>query len=653
MKKVSSNFHFSFLIICILFVFSACKTEIEEEITPIINAEPPIITTHPISARAIVPATCTFTTGAYTKDNGTLTFQWYCIPDANDEASSEKIEEATNSSLSTKMNTPSKIGYYCKITNTIEDNGDGGSKTASITTEIAWFETVNLSDVLECPVFTEQPHTTCVLKGEGAKFSCNASIDNYNIVYRWFETDSTGENKIPLSSGWSSSSDFETSPFTDYEIKYYICAASPYIPNDDSVPEKAVFSNIVAAAYTGLPILYLNTEVATSDITRDSYVLGDLKLITENETKEYTFSKKKEGIKGRGNYSWSGTDKKGYNIKFDTPQSFFGLPESKKWCIISNYFDHTFMHNKFASILGTEIYNTGWNSTFNYVDVIINKEYRGQYILCEKIAIEENKINIQDISDYTTKKIANGKYIDKNNDNKTDLYDGGFLLEIDFRGDADFAFRTERKLLVTLKEPDEITDDEIKKHIKKIVQDTEDALYSDDFSNTEEIDGRPISNWMKNMNIDSVIDWYIVNEFLTNYDSPFITSVYMYYDPSTGQLNMGPNWDFDGLVKKESGWFTRYLRNDAQGTLMPINWITRMSEDPLFTEYLKTRWNEKRDALKVAINQLQSLADEIETSALYDYSIWHPGLKYDEKVNNLINWLNIRYEWIDSELNSL
>lgn len=44
---------------------------------------------------------------------------------------------------------------------------------------------------------------------------------------------------------------------------------------------------------------------------------------------------------------------------------------------------------------------------------------------------------------------------------------------------------------------------------------------------------------------NSVIDWYIVNEFTKNNDAIFFSSVYIYYNPEDQKLHFGPNWDFD------------------------------------------------------------------------------------------------------------
>ena len=47
------------------------------------------------------------------------------------------------------------------------------------------------------------------------------------------------------------------------------------------------------------------------------------------------------------------------------------------------------------------------------------------------------------------------------------------------------------------------------------------------------------------IDVDSFVDWYLVNEFSKNSDAIFQKSVFVYYDPADGKLRMGPNWDFD------------------------------------------------------------------------------------------------------------
>ncbi|MGN0724031.1 MAG: CotH kinase family protein [Treponema sp.] len=98
--------------------------------------------------------------------------------------------------------------------------------------------------------------------------------------------------------------------------------------------------------------------------------------------------------------------------------------------MIANYSDKTLLRNKFVSILGTEILNASWNPSFVSVDVVMNGEYWGNYIFCEKISIGDGRIEIKDITDVEEKLAAGkgNKVTDANDDGATNLEDGGIIL---------------------------------------------------------------------------------------------------------------------------------------------------------------------------------------------------------------------------------
>ena len=86
-----------------------------------------------------------------------------------------------------------------------------------------------------------------------------------------------------------------------------------------------------------------------------------------------------------------------------------------------------------------------------------------------------------------------------------------------------------------------------------------------------------------------------------------------------------------------------------------------MAEDSNFTELLKIRWNEKKSDLYTSINTvLENTSDDILLSAESNFIIWKtiapdPSYKdtYLSYVNNIIQWCNERYAWMDSAINSL
>ena len=314
-------------------------------------------------------------------------------------------------------------------------------------------------------VVTGQPAAISIAeKDSSVTITFKAQKGEETVSYQWFKSaDGSTENAEAIEGANEGS--FSTEVFTEKGIRYYFCVAT--------AGEESVTSDVAAVAYTGLPVLYINTEIPMEEITKDVYVFGNMKLVYEDGTNfAYKFEKekngeKKEGIKGRGNTTWQ-MDKKGYAIKFDKKQQLFGLAAAKKWCIIANYADKTLLRNVYASLLAKNIFNAEWNPSFRPVEVVWNGVYQGNYILCERNTVSAGRVDVQDISN-----IGKDDFADANGDGEVDMYDGGFVLEIDGWRDAEFWFESEKaKAPVALKDPDEVSED-IQEHVRTIVQTAE------------------------------------------------------------------------------------------------------------------------------------------------------------------------------------
>ena len=497
-------------------------------------------------------------------------------------------------------------------------------------------------------IITQPAEVSVVPRDSSATLSCVAEKGNNNISYQWYlSVDGSVKNSTPIDGANKKS--YTTKSFRKKEILYYYCLIT--------AGDEKVLSNIVAVAYTGLPILYINTKIPIDSVTKDSYVLGDMRLLYEGgETFAYEFKKEKEGIKGRGNSSW-GKPKKGYNIRFDKKQSVFGLPAAEKWCIIANYTDKTLLRNKFASVLGNEIYNSNWNPHFTSVDVVWNGEYRGNYIFGEKVTLGVGRVNVQDISDYGERNVEFEKFTDQNGDGEVDLYDGGFLIELDKRDDAKFMFLTTKEMHVALKDPEEVPEN-IQNHVKLVIQKAEDVLYSGEFADTQK-------GWRKYFDEKTAIDWDIVNIFAPNPDLNF-ASIFRYYNPSDGKLYFGPLWDFDlGFANRsENGSIPQW---ELPSKWYNNIWIKRMHQDSSFFANFVSRWNEKREVLRRAINvRLQELADANAVSAECNFLKWkilgeyvkpnNSGAEnrktYQSEIDYMADYMRARFDWLDDAINS-
>ena len=99
----------------------------------------------------------------------------------------------------------------------------------------------------------------------------------------------------------------------------------------------------------------------------------------------------------RGN-STAGADKKPYKIKLNKKADLFGLGggvTSKHWVLLANCFDESLMRNKLCYDLSGVFGCPVWMKS-EWVDVVMNGQYVGNYLLCQHIRVGEERIPILD-----------------------------------------------------------------------------------------------------------------------------------------------------------------------------------------------------------------------------------------------------------------
>ena len=580
------------------------------------EAETPSITLVSEDASILLGNSVTIFVQASADDSGTLGYQWF----STDGSAITAIDGATEAACSVTIAKAGVYRFFCRVTNTLGES----SRTADSATITVTATEPEITPPLPMRILTDS-------RGIALGFTADNAVQ-----HQWYEcADADGNNGMPIEG--ATNPFFFTGPYSQPGIHYYYCSVR--------TQSGMSASPVMTVAYTGLPTLYLDLDRPLASVTKDDYTLGKMRIVQPDGTEfEYEFTKSgTEGIKGRGNSSWSNFDKKGYNIKLDKKQGLFGLPKAKKWCIVANHSDKTLLRNKFASVLGNDVLGEAggeWNPRFVSVDVVVNGEYRGNYLFGERITLTEGRVDVPDITE------------------TADLADGGFILEVDSRLDAEFTFKTDLKTVpFTLKDPDEVGAD-VQAHIMRIVNTAEAALYGDNFADTAD-------GWRKYLDEASFIDWFIVNEFAKNVDAASFASIYMYYDPADGKLHRGPNWDFDigfGNVNYNgcddpTGW---HIKNGS--------WIARLFEDETFVANLKKRWNEVKPAISMkSSTELRALAAANSVSAELNFARWqilgkyvwpNPAgyerrTTYQSEVDWMADWLERRYDWLDSAIEGL
>lgn len=327
-------------------------------------------------------------------------------------------------------------------------------------------------------------------------------------------------------------------------------------------------------------------------------------------------------IKGRGNSSWNEGSKKPYKIKLKQKQDLFGMGANKHWVLLSNGSDYTYMKNKLLLHLADEL-GMKYVSKAVFVDVVMNGTYIGNYLLAEQVRVGKTRVNIDDI--------------DESKESDPDTLTGGYLINKDENAvGEENSFSTTRAPYEIVSPSIEYTTKERKDYIVDYVQRTEDAVYSEDFHNSQ---GERYSELMDS---NSFIDYFIIQFFSDNFDA-FRNSTY-FYKKRGGKLYWGPVWDFDNSMRGKSDNIScitashRYMGN-------------QLINDPEIARRVVERYKEIRSVL-VELYQNGGYIDQnvsqIEQSVKNDLEKWKRTYYHDEEIDDLKAWIDARIKFMDT-----
>ncbi len=333
---------------------------------------------------------------------------------------------------------------------------------------------------------------------------------------------------------------------------------------------------------TDLPVVRLTTANGAPVTSKDDYINGHMTLTPASGSSGAAVDSDLE-ITGHGNTSWSWS-KKPYKIKLSDKTSLLGMPAQKNWVLLANFDDKTLMRDDVAFELSRRV-GMAWTPRSQFVELYLNGQYEGSYQLTESIEIDKNRVNIDSLSD---------------DDVTAPTITGGYLMEVDYNGIANANFLISGIIPITMHDPDPPVPQQ-QVYISTYLGQVQSALYSTSFAN-------PVSGYAQYLDVDSFVDWYLVNEIFKNNDALWWSSVYM-YKARDGKLYCGPVWDFDvgagnsvmNNTNDPTGWWVRnpWVTNGQ--------WMAQLFQDPVFRAKVQARWNELKatqfDTLNTYIDQ--------------------------------------------------
>ena len=99
-------------------------------------------------------------------------------------------------------------------------------------------------------------------------------------------------------------------------------------------------------------------------------------------------------IKGRGNVSWKHkTEKKPYRIKLDAKAALCGMRKDKHWVLLPKNDSKLSYYVDEAGFELSRRVGMAWTPSLQPIELVLNGDYFGLYLLIEKVRVEKNRVN--------------------------------------------------------------------------------------------------------------------------------------------------------------------------------------------------------------------------------------------------------------------
>lgn len=235
---------------------------------------------------------------------------------------------------------------------------------------------------------------------------------------------------------------------------------------------------------------------------------------------QQSYSGEAESINGRGNATWE-AEKKSYSLCLAGEANLLDMGCAQRWILLANAYDLSQIRNKV-------VYDTAikaglpFSPETNWVDLYLNGEYAGLYLLSER-----NEVHPQRVA------------IPKEN---------GFLVSLEFPYrliEQNYPHVTTEKGLALRIHHSSVTQQEL----QHLWQSAENAILAE--NGIDPVSGK---SWEELIDLESWAHKYLLEELFGNFDAGSV-SQYFYCNLSEPEPKIcaGPVWDFDNSLGR-GGW---------------------------------------------------------------------------------------------------
>lgn len=483
---------------------------------------------------------------------------------------------------------------------------------------------------------------------DGEAWQAWQSVHDNNFWYRdpdtkyFFLPTSANKSAVDIYNAFDTSVTVNGTVIPSHETKavtYSTDGSSRVTAGGKTYTLKFMRSNAEAAVYVNNPdadgngtdlMSYLN-----ADKSRSATATGAV--VDPNGRIDNTAIKK---IKGRGNTTWTNSQKKPYNITYTKKVSVGGMPKNKKYSLLANFQDDTLARNRVLYDL-SDAAGLPYASDSRFIDFYVNGIYRGSYQMCEKVGADSLATDI-DTENYL-------------NDDGTLKEDFPFICEIG-AGEDDYHTTMKNGIKIGVKDPEidpgQPGYSEVLEFVKHKFEQFTDIAVNKNGKVSDVAD------------LDSVTKLYLINELSKNWDSGAGSAFFTYKADENGVYKFfgSPVWDYDNSlgnatgVESEnqwmgvtdytefSGWWCRCKGKSCNSTYAPGNIINNLSLNYEVQQAAARIWFED---FMPAINHFAGKTDNpVVSGEIYSAEKYASLLRDSALMNYTSGWKMLEGGWI-------
>ena len=404
----------------------------------------------------------------------------------------------------------------------------------------------------------------------------------------------------------------------------------------------------------GVPNLYIETPNRVNILSRQAYTKASV-TIKGAASDKFNMTEASASIRCRGNSTYHGSSsaftynsKNSYRLKLDEKVNLLGVgrSENRDWVLHANLYDASHLRNYFVWSLARQMDTIDFVPSSAWVNLYINGDYRGVYMVTEQIEVADDRIEIDDSGTNPDKDYL--VELDMRGESETDAKEG--LTYFYIPGFHDTGLDYPREWVIK----SEITTTEEHEFIKNYFLSCHDAFMKGDEAKLDKL-----------VDIDSFVDMFILQELSKDVDGGG-ASIY-FQKKKGGKLTFTAPWDYDfGMGSYGVSVTTKKFVCETGGGNKQNFWLQSLIKQDWFLKRLNDRMLEADEWVQLAIRAVRMQAAVLTPAADRNDRRWHIYGRcyqkyvhrqaskdldnYQEHIDFLCGWIEQRWTWMKTEV---